>query len=135
MMGLVVMSTELVVQVDGQFVTVATLVELSTLIVVVPEQVAPWLVASVSSAELSVGSEIVGAFGTGVPLIVALPQLFPEQILEGLVPGAALSILSLELRPNVGEPRIRYWSCVYIGPLITSPLTQLMLHWLFRPAR
>src|SRR6202023_1876179 len=104
MIGLLVMSTWLCTQVDGQFVTVA-MVPL-TLIVVVPLKVAPWLVASVSSAELSVGSAI-----------VALPQLLPAQILPGLVPGAELSILSLELRPNVGEPRIRYWSCVYIGPL------------------
>ena len=99
--------------------------------------------ASLSSSVLFEGGEIVGAFGTAVPLNTALPQssswivplaLF-AQMSAGLVPGAALSILSLALRPNVGEPSTRNWSCVYIGPLITSPVTQLMLQLLLRPLR
>ena len=67
--------------------------------------------------------------------MTALPQLSPEQMSAATVPGALLSILSPGPRPNVGEPEIRYWSLVYIGPLITSPVTQLMLQLLFRPAR
>ena len=70
-----------------------------------------------------------GAFSIRSPLTVAL-LLQPEvAIIPGAVggPGAAVSTLSVPPgRPKVGEPQIEYWSCVYIGPLILSPLIQLI---------
>src|SRR5581483_439659 len=98
--------TVVVVHDDGQFFTVAVVP--LTVIDVVPEYVFPYLVASVSRPELSDGGEIVPWPGIAVPLSVKAPQLLPEQMSEGLVPGAALLIGSLELRPNVGDPEIRY---------------------------
>ena len=70
-----------------------------------------------------------GAFSIRSPLTVAL-LLQPEvAISPGAVggPGAAVSTLSVPPgRPKVGEPQIEYWSCVYIGPLILSPVIQLI---------
>ena len=75
---------------------------------------------------MSDGVDTVGASGTGVPLMFAVPQLPPEQMLLLPLSGSELSILSDGSRPKVGDcpDWIRYWSLVYIGPLITSPLTQ-----------
>src|ERR1019366_10446098 len=141
MTGYCVRSTVVVVHEDGQFTTVAVVP--LRVIVVTPVYALPWVVASVNSCVLLEGGAIVGAFGTAVPFSTRPPQLSSvivplllfAQMSEGLFPGAALSILSLALRPNVGEPLIRYWSWVYIGPLITSPLTQLMLQLPLRPLR
>src|SRR4051794_34375571 len=80
--------------------------------------------ASDASEALDGGSDMSGAPGTCVPLVVGLPAPqapFARQILFGSV----ASILSLPPeRPNVGVPQTRNWSFVCIGPCMLSPLTK-----------
>ena len=75
------------------------------------------------------GGLMKGAFSWSVPLTVWLSEQLPElpRIIAGSdPPGAADAMVSLVVRPKVGEPQISYWSWVYVGPAMLSPLIQLM---------
>src|SRR5204862_5199152 len=82
--------------------------------------------ASAASPLLDGGSDISGAFGTGVPLMVGLLPPQPPLPRHTVLGWVASTLSLLPARPNVGVPQTRNSSLVWIGPCMLSPVTKLI---------